>query len=174
MNKFIYIHGWGSNGESGSAALFKTLIPDLITPSLDYYNPAAALETLLALVDDRAPTDNVYIIASSLGGFFAENIAIRRVVNVIFYNPSLRPYTVSRIDPAAMSGLRLLALPDSPPATSTRSIVLCTDDDVVLPEFAEEYFSEYDVRFSTGGHRMTERNAELIMSILNKKIYFVS
>ena len=173
MDKFIYIHGWGSNGESGTATLFKSLIPDLIAPSLDYYNPIAALETLLALVDDCAPTDNVYIIASSLGGYFAENVAIRRVVHVIFYNPSLRPYAVSRIDPVAMSGLRLLALPDSPSAASTRSVVLCTDDDVVLPEFAERYFADYDIWFTTGGHRMTERNADLIMSILNKKIYLV-
>jgi len=174
MNKFIYIHGWGSSGIGDTASLFKTLVPGLIAPTLDYYKPAEALETLLALVD-QFPEDDVYIIASSLGGFFAENVAVRRVVHVIFYNPSLRPYEVSRIDPAALPELRELALsapaPSSP--SSTRSVVLCYDDDIVLPEYAAGYFHKYDVVWSSGGHRMTTANAESIVSILNKKINYL-
>jgi len=166
----IYIHGWGSSGNGESAQLFKALLPGLITPSLDYYKPTEALATLLALVDTAAPDEDVYIIASSLGGYFAENIALRRVVNVIFYNPSLRPYEVSRIDPAAMDGLRSLALPSAPTTASTRSVILCKDDDVVLPDYAAEYFKAYEIVWSTGGHRMTDPNAALVTSLLNTKL----
>lgn len=169
MSKFIYIHGWGSSGDGDTARLFKQLVPGLIAPTLDYYNPSTALNALLALIDEN-PSEDVYIIASSLGGFFAENVANRRVVNIILYNPSLRPYEVSRIDPVAMSGLRVLALPTAPTTASTRSVVLCSDDTTVSPEYAAEYFNKYEVIYRTGGHRMTAPNAALIMSLLNIKI----
>lgn len=169
MTKILYIHGWGSSGDGETAVLLKTLIPGLIAPTLDYYHPIETLSRLLSIVDDRAPTDDVYIIASSLGGYFAENIANRRVVNVVFYNPSLRPYEVSRIDPVVMPLLRTLSLPARPTTASTRSVVLCSDDDVVAPEYAAKYFADYDVIWSTGGHRMTPVNATLVRSLLNTK-----
>lgn len=169
MTKVIYIHGWGSSGDGESATLFKKLIPGLIAPTLDYYKPAEALSTLLALVDEY-PREDVYIIASSLGGFFAENVAQRRVVNIIVYNPSLRPYEVSSIDPVAMEKLRAYALWDGPTGYSTRSVVLCSDDTVVDPNYAAKYYSRYEVIWRTGGHRMTDNNAALIMSLLNTKI----
>ena len=170
MNKVIYIHGWGSSGEGETATLLKALVPGLIAPSLDYYNPSKALSDILALVDDRDPTDDVYIIASSLGGYFAEMVANLRVVHAILYNPSLRPATVSRIDPVVMKKMSLLPLGRYPTAASTRTVVLCSDDDVVSPDYATSYFGKYDVVWTTGGHRMTDANATLIVSMLNTRI----
>ncbi len=169
MPKFFYVHGWGSSGDGETATLFKKLIPGLIAPTLDYYKPAEALSTLLALVDED-PSEDVYIIASSLGGFFAENVATRRVVNLIAYNPSLRPYEVSSIDPAVMEKMRAFALWEGPTSTSTRSVILCSDDDVVRPDYAARYYSRYEVIWRDGGHRMTPHAAALIMSLLNTKV----
>lgn len=171
MNKFIYIHGWGSSGTGDSALLLKSLIPDLITPTIDWFKPADALAEMLALVDED-PTCNVYIIASSLGGYLAEKIANMRVVNLILYNPSLYP-VAARIGSVAHTLLTELPLPTSPGTASTRSVLLCGDDEVVRPEFAAAYFYEYDVRWTLGGHRMTADNAAVIVKMLNKKINFL-
>jgi len=169
MPKFIYVHGWGSSGDGETATLFKKLIPGLIAPTLDYYKPAEALTKLLEIVDED-PSEDVYLIASSLGGFFAENVAQRRVVHLISYNPSLRPYAVSSIDPEVMGNMTAFALHEGPVGPSTRSVVLCSDDDVVKPEYAAQYYKRYEVIWRTGGHRMTDHAAALILSLLNRKI----
>ena len=171
MNKFIYIHGWGSNGESGTATLLKTLIPSLITPTIDFHKPAEALAQVLALVDED-PLCDVYIIASSLGGYLAEKVANLRVVHLVLYNPSLQPVE-ERIGAVAPALLTFLPLPSKPSTASTRTILLCSDDDVVFPDRASVYYRDYDIRWTSGGHRMTDRNAALIVKLLNTKINFV-
>jgi hypothetical protein len=169
MKKVIYIHGWGSSGTSETAMLLKSLIPGLITPTIDWFKPTEMLAEMLALIDED-PSDDVYIIASSLGGYLAEKIANMRVVHVIFYNPSLYP-VAERIGDSAHKLLKELPLPVSPGTASTRSVLLCGDDQVVRPEGAAAYFCDYDVKWILGGHRMTTDNAAVIVKMLNTKLH---
>lgn len=169
-NSFIYVHGWGSSGTGETATALKTLLPDLITPSFDYYHPAKALKELLELVDSLNDKSDVYLIASSLGGFFAEHVANTRVVNVVFFNPSLRPGTSSKIDPAVKLDYQYIPLPASPTKYSRRTVVVCTDDDIVDPSYARQYFKDYPVRLETGGHRITSAHLPVINEVLNTLI----
>jgi len=172
MNRFIYIHGWGSSGSGETAELFKSLLPGLIAPSLNYYDPCGALADLLTLVDSFDKTDDIYIIASSHGGYFAELVANKRIVNVVFYNPSLSPVRVQHLLGTTLPiyDYPELQLPEKPTGSSVRCAVLCTDDDVIPLATTARYLQGYTIYPASGGHRMTATNAQLIIRIVNRLI----
>ena len=69
----IYIHGFGGSGQGSKAKLlceyFKSIEEDFIAPSLSYV-PELAISTLQELIESYH--GEVYLIGSSLGGFYAK------------------------------------------------------------------------------------------------------
>ena len=89
----VYIHGFGSSGESNKAVIFKdffkTIGEKCIAPSLSYI-PDLAVQTLEELVN--ACDEKWYVIGSSLGGYYATYLAQHaRVEKVVLINPSVDP-----------------------------------------------------------------------------------
>ena len=71
----IYIHGFGSCGLGNKANLFKTYFSsNFITPSLSYVPKLAitSLEEIISLYK------NVYLIGSSLGGYYATYLSQKK------------------------------------------------------------------------------------------------
>jgi len=88
----IYIHGFGSHGLGSKANAFRTYFKDkeeaFIAPSLSYI-PDLAIQTLEALIESY---DDVKLIGSSLGGFYALYLAQKYGVKAVLINPSIYPY----------------------------------------------------------------------------------
>ena len=88
----IYIHGFGGSGLGVKASLFreyfKRINEPFIAPSLSYV-PDLAIQTLEELIDSFK---EVYLIGSSLGGYYASYLASKdEVKKVVLINPSMNP-----------------------------------------------------------------------------------
>ncbi len=91
----LYIHGFGSSGFSGKAAVFKKYFgEDLLAPSLSYV-PVLAMDTLTQLVEVFLERNKPLAIAgSSLGGYYAIYLAEKYQIKAVVINPAMYPYTL--------------------------------------------------------------------------------
>lgn len=95
----IYIHGFGGSGHGSKAKIFreyfKSIGEDFIAPSLSYV-PQLAIETLYELI--HSYNEEVYLIGSSLGGFYSTYLSqLPEVKKVLLINPATKPTeTLSR------------------------------------------------------------------------------
>lgn len=131
----------------------------------DVRDPEGSLSKMLSQVDGYHKSDiDVIIVASSLGGWFANCIARLRTVGVVLYNPSMYPerslskYGIEKEVLAKYKEMQFLNLADS-----LYRVVLCEDDEVISHKMAEEYFKDYTIIHTKGGHRMTQENLEHII-----------
>jgi len=89
----IYIHGFASSGKGTKAKAFReyyaTKDEGFIAPSLSYI-PELAISTLEELI--LSYDEEVKLIGSSLGGYFAIYLAHKYKLKVILINPSIYPY----------------------------------------------------------------------------------
>ena len=81
--KIMYVHGFGSSGQSGTVTLLRTLMPaaTVIAPDLPLH-PAEALALLQQTCDAEKPD---LIIGTSMGGMYAEML---RGTDRILINPA--------------------------------------------------------------------------------------
>lgn len=84
----IYIHGFGSSGQGGKSnefrAYFKSKNIPFIAPSLSYV-PELAMSTLEELIESY---DDVTLIGSSLGGYYAMYLAEKYALKAVLINPA--------------------------------------------------------------------------------------
>jgi hypothetical protein len=91
----LYLHGFRSSPRSFKARVVQQALADagraqeLICPQLPA-SPKAAIELALLLAERHAP-DNLSIIGSSLGGFYATWLAERLGCRAVLLNPSVDP-----------------------------------------------------------------------------------
>ncbi|MEA2016832.1 MAG: YqiA/YcfP family alpha/beta fold hydrolase [Campylobacterota bacterium] len=88
----IYIHGFGGSGEGSKAKAFreyfKTKEKGFIAPSLSYV-PELAIKTLEELIESYE--EDVALIGSSLGGFYAAYLSQKYNLKTVLLNPSIYP-----------------------------------------------------------------------------------
>lgn len=90
----IYIHGFGGSGEGVKARIVRDYFKEdrVLTPSLSYV-PELAIQTLTELILlCKSQDEQVYLIGSSLGGYYALFLADRFDLSVVLINPSIHPY----------------------------------------------------------------------------------
>jgi len=84
----LYIHGFGSSGQGGKSnefrAYFKARNIPFIAPSLSYV-PELAISTLEELIES---CDDVTLIGSSLGGYYAMYLAEKYRLKAVLINPA--------------------------------------------------------------------------------------
>lgn len=100
-HSLLYLHGFRSSPASikarALAAAVETLPADvrprLHVPALDF-RPAAAIASTVAWIASSVPDpqDQLTIIGSSLGGFYATHLAERFGARAVLINPAIRPY----------------------------------------------------------------------------------
>ncbi len=87
----IFIHGFGSSGLAGKATAFRAYFKEknipYIAPSLSFI-PKLAISTLEELIDSY---DDVHLIGSSLGGYYALYLSQKYDLKTVLINPSLHP-----------------------------------------------------------------------------------
>lgn len=89
----LYIHGFGSSGNGGKASLFREYFEEeVIAPSLSYV-PNLAIDTLEQIIELLlAKDENVGLVGSSLGGYFAIYLANKYDLKAVLINPAVYPY----------------------------------------------------------------------------------
>jgi hypothetical protein len=107
----VYLHGFASSPASVKAralvayveALPAALRPRLLVPALQF-SPREAIERVVALVRDEVPDARrgLTFVGSSLGGFYAVQLAERSGARAVLINPAIRPYD----DLAQYSGMQ--------------------------------------------------------------------
>jgi predicted esterase YcpF (UPF0227 family) len=90
----VYIHGFGSSGEGMKAKLFREHMKAsgvrFIAPSLSYI-PELAIKTLEELIESYE-NEKIYLIGSSLGGFYSIYLSNKYNLKATLINPSIYPY----------------------------------------------------------------------------------
>jgi predicted esterase YcpF (UPF0227 family) len=165
--KIFYIHGFGSTVDSPTLKMLQKTYPDVVGLTYDYQNPEDSINALVKQVNDMSVDTHVVILASSLGGWYAEQMTDRVVADFILYNPSTQPWdTLKKYDVPKLVLNRYeryskMYRPYMPFAS--RTVVLSTDDEVIDPKYAMvKYMTTSSFMFTDGGHRMTQENMDLI------------
>ena len=93
----IYIHGFGGSGEGTKAKILRELLKEqgVIAPSLSYV-PTLAINTLKELISTFLKYEKVYLIGSSLGGYYATYLADHFNIPAVLLNPSVNPTNTLR------------------------------------------------------------------------------
>jgi len=88
----IYIHGFGGSGCGVKAEIFREYFKSnnnsFIAPSLSYV-PELAVKTLEELIESYS--EEVFLIGSSLGGYYAIYLADKYKIKALLLNPSVKP-----------------------------------------------------------------------------------
>jgi uncharacterized protein len=96
----LYAHGFKSSSRSRKVTQLREYIQardiaaNLITPDLSF-EPAAALSQLMSACENMA-ADDLTIIGSSLGGFYANVLAEKLGCRAVLLNPSITPFETLR------------------------------------------------------------------------------
>lgn len=89
----IYIHGFGSSGISSKATILKENLKefdDLIAPSLSYV-PNLAIDTLNQIIFSYKKYEDVYLVGTSLGGYYATYLSEYFNIPAVLINPAVNP-----------------------------------------------------------------------------------
>ncbi|MDF1879025.1 esterase [Sulfurimonas sp. SAG-AH-194-C20] len=86
----IYLHGFGGCGASSKATVFRNELEEykFIAPSLSYI-PKLAIDTLKELIASYMKYEKVYLIGSSLGGYYATYLADYFNIPAVLINPAV-------------------------------------------------------------------------------------
>lgn len=89
----IYIHGFGGSAEGVKAKIVRNYFKEqnVLAPSLSYV-PELAVSTLVNLIEVCRDKEEIYLIGSSLGGYYALYLANYFNLKAVLINPSIYPY----------------------------------------------------------------------------------
>ncbi len=87
----IYIHGFRSSGDSSKADIMRSAFPEseIFSPTLSP-NPEEAIETLQRII--RENNDDILLVGTSLGGFYALYLSCLFRIPCIAMNPAWQPH----------------------------------------------------------------------------------
>ncbi|MGB5866373.1 MAG: YqiA/YcfP family alpha/beta fold hydrolase [Arcobacteraceae bacterium] len=90
----VYIHGFGSSAQGTKSVILKELFQEqgFIAPSLSYV-PDLAIETLKDMISSYLKYENVYLVGSSLGGYYATYLANYFEIPAVLINPAVNAAT---------------------------------------------------------------------------------
>jgi predicted esterase YcpF (UPF0227 family) len=102
VKSIVYLHGFRSSPQSRKARLFVDAVAAmpaaarlrLCVPNLQH-DPALAIATVAAWIDREvgaAAADDLTLVGSSLGGYYATHLAERFGARAALINPAVRPY----------------------------------------------------------------------------------
>lgn len=89
----IYIHGFGGSGQGSKAKVLRELLQPhgFIAPSLSSI-PELAISTLSELIESYQRYEPVYLIGSSLGGYYSLYLAQKYKIPAVLINPAVKSY----------------------------------------------------------------------------------
>lgn len=165
----FYIPGYNSSGNTTNA--LKRYFPLLTELTYEVEKPSESLNKMNQQIESLH-MDKVILIASSLGGWFAERLStiVRHTeLKIVLYNPSINAETNLAkygLEPRVLNEyMKLKAKYPSQFEGVTRVAIISIDDEVVDPPANIKFYAGRAELIPTeGGHRMTEENLELVVS----------
>jgi predicted esterase YcpF (UPF0227 family) len=177
MAILIYLHGFNS-GFDKNAEKIKSLetVAPVVGKTVDYTNPSdvASLEQFIKSKDSTK--DEVILIGTSLGGYFARYFAKKFKMRCILLNPALKPEsTLSKFlgknknyitdKTTELTEKDIEALKKYKVSGSTGSgmlTILATDDELIDHHDTHKELKKHsDVHHTTGGHRMNDITSQI-------------
>lgn len=95
----IYIHGFGGCGFGIKAQIIREKISTdtVIAPTLSYV-PDLAIDTLCQIIEAFQKYEPIYLVGSSLGGYYSIYLAEKYGIKAALINPSIEPLvTLSKV-----------------------------------------------------------------------------
>lgn len=170
---FIYFHGYASSGTSNTAKLLKEYYPNIavISPTYNTRNAHSAMETLENIVA-RYASQEVVLIGTSLGGFFANYFSNKYGLPAVLINPCLDPQKLlQKYNPKdCVDCLSFLSYYSEDSRSVPKTVVLGKKDDVIPYEMFLERLSKYHVFIKENmQHRVSDISEvkEAVDQILN-------
>jgi len=164
----LYIHGFGGSGKGQKATLFKKHYEKkgikYFSPSLSYVPDLAisTLEDFIKIIDEE-----IFLIGSSLGGFYAIYLATKFDLKAALINPSTKPlstlpkgiedgfgtnfYDLSRFEITKASLNYLKKYTIEPKKQKNFLLLLQKDDEVIDYKIAKEQFRDAKKIITLGG-----------------------
>lgn len=156
-----YIHGYNSSPQSATAMDMKKVFPGILCLTYCSDTPHESIQQMLNIIK-KTSTQNDVIIASSIGAWYASEIAKTITADLILYNPStcpqisLKKYSISQKICDLYSDICV-------DHGNQITVILSTDDAVIPYTVAEvKYRNLAKIVYTTGGHRMTHTNIMII------------
>lgn len=95
----LYIHGFGSSAQGTKSVVLKEIFENknFLVPSLSYV-PDLAIDTLKEIIEYALQYEDVYLIGSSLGGYYATYLADYYNIPAVLINPAVEaPMTLKHV-----------------------------------------------------------------------------
>lgn len=95
----IYIHGFSGCGFGIKAQIIRQKVTssNIIAPTLSYV-PDLAIDTLCQLIEALKKYEPIYLVGSSLGGYYSIYLAQKYDLKAVLINPSIEPLkTLSQV-----------------------------------------------------------------------------
>jgi predicted esterase YcpF (UPF0227 family) len=164
----FYIPGYNASGKTTNA--LKRHFPLLTELTYEVGRPSESLNAMSQQIANLNES-KVILIASSLGGWFAERLSTivkSSKLKIVLYNPSINAETNLAkygLAPSVLNEyVKLKAKYPSQFEEVTRVAIISIDDDVVDPPTNIKFYAGRAELISTdGGHRMTEKNLERVI-----------
>jgi predicted esterase YcpF (UPF0227 family) len=96
-SRLIYIHGFRSSPLSEKSRAFRQIFPDITLATYDTLHPDAGFSQLDHIVQGALSSDPI-LVGSSLGGFWAYQLAKRHALACVLLNPCMTPERTLRPD----------------------------------------------------------------------------
>lgn len=156
----VYIHGYGSSSNTLKVHSLRDLGYNVVAPDVPLLYDDA-LDTLKN-VFYSLPKDDILIVGSSLGGYWASIMSDLFIIPAVLINPSCDPgKTLKSYHNSQLTQTELDKFHPLKKSTKAPKIVLLADDDKVLnPKVAFDHFNDiaHVKTFNKGGHMFMDIN----------------
>jgi predicted esterase YcpF (UPF0227 family) len=154
--KIVYIHGWGSSSTGATAIILKEAVEakyghgTFIALEYSQKSAEASYKDLVVQIDhivDVEGQDGVILIGSSLGGFWANWMAVFFWIPCILINPSMQPSLTLPVNVGTLPSVfedyvefELSLMPVTQRVVTQRVVILGTADTIVNPLHSKNVF----------------------------------
>lgn len=178
MPCMLYLHGFGSCGESNKSRVLREYFKEyrILSPDLPYA-PADAVSFVDALIRHE---DIDILIGSSLGGFYATYFAEKYQLPAILLNPSVTPWQTLALQVGWQKRfcdgevfefkeayLRQLEALQVEPQKGKYLVLLQSGDEVLDYQVAKNFYEKHKVVIEYGGNHRFE-NIDCYLSMIER------
>ena len=152
----LYFHGYGSSPLTAKVSDLKKSFADVRAPQVPLLFDEAFAALSSYIEDIMAEKRDLFIVGTSLGGYWAAMIGARYNIPAVLVNPATDPAkSLSQFNDPALTADELAKFDKVIKSRSPRIVLLADDDEVIDPSEAMKLFAENAKveRFPDGGHR---------------------
>ncbi len=170
----IYIHGWNSSGNARKAELLRAELANNTEYEVASHtlksHPREAIKQLTKIIESEKKSRKVFLIGSSLGGYYAVYLAEELGLKATMINPAVWAYKIFEndrgenlnpntdetyiVDQEWIDSLEEIFIKS--PDIQKYLVLLQTGDETLDYRYAEKYFSGAKISIDQGGSHSFE------------------